>query len=152
MEQGKLWMPAICQRFHITHYTVHITQKHHSSTCAFTLLEMMLALVLFAVGVVASMELIQRAHAGVAQGENVLIAAHLAQQRLEQLRNVGYGSLADESKAAITDPAGFSRFSREVDVTPLHSDTLRQVAVTVSWTAPGGTADVSLQTYRSNTH
>lgn len=118
----------------------------------FTLLEMLLAMVLFAVGTLAAMELIQRGQAGFGAGENVLIATHLAQQRLEELRNTTYSSLADASKASITDPSGFTRFSREVDVTQLDSDTLRQIDVTVSWPAAGGTADVTLQTYRSDTH
>ena len=115
----------------------------------FTLLEIMLALVLFAVGIVAIMELMQRAQAGVSDGESVLLATQLAQKRMEELRNVAYGSLADESAAALASP--FARFTRAVDVTQLYSNTLTQIDVTVSWTAPGGTVNVALQTYRSDT-
>jgi prepilin-type N-terminal cleavage/methylation domain-containing protein len=117
----------------------------------FTLLELMLAMVLFAAGTLASMELLHRAQAGAADGEHVLLATQLAQRRLEELRNVGYTVLASEAQAPVTDPPGFSRFSRQVQVSPLFSDTLREVEVIVSWKAPGGTADVRLHTYRSNT-
>jgi len=109
---------------------------------------MMLAMVLFAVGTVAIMELLQRAHAGVADGENVLMANHLALRRLEELRNVSFTSLASEAKAPVTSPSGFSRFSREAVVTEPLTD-LKQVVVRVSWQAPGGETNVALQTYVS---
>jgi hypothetical protein len=117
---------------------------------------MMLALTLLAVGTVACTELIQKAHAGFTDGENVLIATHLAQRRLEELRNVSYANLTAESKASITAPSGFSRFSREVQVDDSLSPThLTQIVVTVYWTTTsptvGGEANVRLQTYRSNT-
>ena len=114
----------------------------------FTLLEMMLALVLFAVGTVAAMELLHRAQAGSTDGENVLIATQLAQRRLEELRNTTYASLANEAKASVTSPSGYTRFSRGVAVTT-PSATLRQIEVTVYWAGPGGETNVRLQTYRS---
>lgn len=108
----------------------------------------MLALVLFAVGTVAVMDLFHRAQAGTTDGENVLIATHLAQRRCEELRNVSYASLASEAKASVTSPSGFTRFSREIIVTTPQTN-LRQVVATVYWNAPGGETNVTLQTYRS---
>ena len=125
----------------MTHNTLHRAR-------GFTLLEMMLALALFATGTVAVVELLQRAHAGVGDGESVLIATHLASRRLEELRNTAYASLADETKASIGSPSGYSRFSREVAVTTPYTN-LEQVVVTVYWTATGGETNVSLRTYRS---
>ena len=119
---------------------------HHSH--GFTLLEMMLALALFAAGTVAVMDLLHRAQAGTTDGENVLIAMQLAQRRLEELRNISYGSLANEAKASITSPSGFTRFSREVTVTTPFTN-LKQVVVTVYWTGIGGETNVVLPTYRS---
>lgn len=125
----------------ITHCTLH-------SRRGFTLLEMMLALALFAAGTVAVVELLQRAQAGVGDGESVLIAAHLASRRLEELRNTAYASLANETKASIASPSGYSRFSRAVTVTTPYTN-LKQLVVTVYWTATGGETNVSLRTYRS---
>ena len=116
----------------------------------FTLLEVMLALILFAVGTVAAVELLRLAQANAAQGENTLIATYLAQRRLEELRNVAYGSLANEAKATVGSPAGYSRFSRQVTVTTPYGN-LKQLVVTIYWNAPGGETSLSLQTYRSNT-
>ena len=116
----------------------------------FTLLEVMLTLALVATGTVACAELFHRAQAGSTDGEDTLIAAGLAQRRLEELRNTSYASLADESAAAVSSPSGYSRFTRSVAVTTPIAN-LKQIVVTVSWSAPGGTASISLQTYRSNT-
>ncbi|MBI4598514.1 MAG: hypothetical protein HY737_08970 [Candidatus Omnitrophica bacterium] len=110
---------------------------------------MMLALVLFATGTVACMELLHRGQAGQADGENVLIATYVGQRRLEELRNTAYGSLVDESKASVSSPSGYSRFSRQVTVTTPYTD-LKQVVVTVYWTQAGSETSISLQTYRSN--
>ena len=107
-------------------------------------------MVLFAVGTVAVVEVLHRAQAGGADGENVLIATHLAQRRLEELRNTAYGSLANESKASVASPSGYSRFSRQVTITTPYTN-LKQILVTVYWTPPGGETSVTLQTYRSNT-
>ncbi|MBI2885166.1 MAG: prepilin-type N-terminal cleavage/methylation domain-containing protein [Candidatus Omnitrophica bacterium] len=114
-----------------------------------TLLELMIALVLFAVGTVGAVELLHRAQVAAAQGENVLLATHLAEWRMEQLRNIAYASLADESNASISSPSGYTRFSRQVTVTTPYTN-LKQVLITVSWPASGGDASISLRTYRSN--
>lgn len=96
----------------------------------------------------AAVEVFQRAQAGSSDGENALIATYLAHWRLEELRNVAYGSLASETRADISSPSGFTYFEREVTVTTPYTN-LSQIVVTVYWTAAGGDASVSLQTYRS---
>ena len=121
----------------------------HPTASGISLLEVLLAVVLFASGTVAIIGAIQQAHAGLADGENLLLATHLAQRRLEELRNASYGSVANEAKASVSSPSGFVRFSREVIVTTPYTN-LKQVVVTVSWTTPAGETHVSLQAYRSN--
>lgn len=118
----------------------------------FSLLEVMLTLVLVSAGTVAVVELFQRARMGGTQAENVLTATYLAQRRLEELRNTAYDDLdeAEESETQISTPSGYGWFRRQVEVTEPQTN-LRQVVVTITWDAPGGEAEVSLQTYRSNT-
>lgn len=123
--------------------------RRHQRESAFTLLEVMLALALFAASTVSIVEVMQRAQAGTGAGESVLIATHLAQRRLEELRNTAYGSLTDESKASVSSPSGYTRFSREVTVTTPYTN-LKQIVVTVYWTSAGGETSISLRTYRSN--
>ena len=142
MGQRMATLAVVGSPLHVTRYTLR-------GRAGFTLLEVMLALVLFAVGTVAVIELLQRGQAGATDGEHVLIATHLAQRRLEELRNAAYASLADEAKASVATPAGYTRFSRQVAVTAPYTN-LKQVVITVYWNAPGGETSVSVQTYRSN--
>ncbi|MBI3324669.1 MAG: prepilin-type N-terminal cleavage/methylation domain-containing protein [Candidatus Omnitrophica bacterium] len=114
----------------------------------FTLLEVLLAVALLAGGTVAVAELFQTAQWGSTEAENALIATQLTQARLEELRNTAYASLANETKASISSPSGFSRFSREVTVTTPYTN-LKLIVVTVYWTGTGGETNVSLSTYRS---
>lgn len=124
---------------------------------AFTLLEMLLAVALFAVGTVAVMELLHRAQAGQADGENVLVATHLAHRCQEALQNVSYVNLASQANTVCTVPSGgaFTRFTRTVTVTPMTSTApystanLTQLDVQIAWTAAGGSANVTLSTLRA---
>ena len=134
------------------HHACRGTGRH-----GFTLLEMMLAMLLFAVGTVAAVELFHRAQAGSADGEYVLVATYSAQQCLESLRNVAYGSLTIGSGVLTsvtgcgTSASGLPSGSRSVSVSSPFTN-LKQVTVTVTWTVQGsgGTTNVSLQAYRSN--
>jgi len=116
-----------------------------------------MAIIVFASGVVAVMELFHRAQAGSTDGENVLIATQLAHGCQAALRNVAYGSLAAQADTVCTIPseAAFSRFSRTVTVTPQTApapyDTanLTRLDVRIFWNAPGGTTDVTLSAIRS---
>lgn len=120
--------------------------KHWSR--GMTLLEVMLALAIFAAGTVAVVELFQMAQWGSTEAENALLATQLAQARMEELRNVAYASLANEAKASVSSPAGFSRFSRDVTVTMPYTN-LKLIVLTVYWTGTGGETNVSLSSYRS---
>ena len=126
-----------------THATGHRVRR------GFTLIDTMLAILLFAISTVAIVEVMRQAQGNSADGENTLLATQLAQRRLEELRTTTYANLANEVKATIASPSGFSQFSRQVTVTTPYTN-LKQIVVTVYWNAAGGETNVSLQTYRSN--
>lgn len=111
-----------------------------------TLLEVLAALVIFTVGVVAVVGLFARGLAAGVDAENTTIAATLARQRLEELRNLDFDTgIVSEAKAGV---AGFAGFQRQVTVTTPQTD-LKQVTVTTYWTAKGGEVTVPLPTYLS---
>ena len=112
----------------------------------FTLLEIIITIVLFTLGIVAIVGALSIALVGSDDAENTTIAINLAQGRLEEIRNLDFDAgIADEAKAGV---AGFSRFQRQVVVTEPETD-LKQVTVTIYWTPKGGEANVSLATYIS---
>ena len=114
-------------------------------------------MVIFAIGTTAVIELLQRSHMGMADGENVLVATYVAQRCQEALRNVAYANLAAQASAVCTVPSGaaFSRFSRTVTVTPqtttapYNTANLTRVDVQISWSAVGGALSLTLSSLLS---
>ena len=112
----------------------------------FTLLEVMLTIILVVVGFVS---LMQAFSIGLSAGEEEaeFTALHLAQEKMEDLRNTSYASIVNGTENPVL---GFSGFSRTVAVStapPLPAG-LKEVTTTVSW---GSTFNVSLVTYISDT-
>ena len=101
----------------------------------FTLIELMLAILLLAVGVMGVVYAFERGVFATNDTELVGQAVTLAQERLENLRGTAFASIVDEAKAAIP---GWTGFSRQVTVTqpPGTNADAKQVVVTVFWT-PG---------------
>lgn len=117
-----------------------------SSNKAFSLLEILVALFIFTVGVVAVVRLFGEGLAVSVDAENTSIASILSRQRLEELRNLDFDTgVVSEAKA---DVAGFTGFQRQVTVTTPQTD-LKQVTVTTYWTAKGGEVSTPLTTYLS---
>lgn len=112
----------------------------------FTLLELLLTIILMAAGFIF---LLQGATVGIfASGENEseLIAASLAQEKLEEIRNKSFLNINNEAKALV---AGYAPYQREVIVgAPLAS--LKQVSVKVYWVAKDDELNVTLVTYVSD--
>lgn len=116
----------------------------------FSLLEALIAVVIFTVGVVAVTALFGAALVVSVDAENTATATGLARKKMEELRNLSFAEIVDEPKAAID---GFPVFQREVEVTapevdPDMSD-LKEVTVTVYWTFKGDEVSVPLKSYLS---
>lgn len=112
----------------------------------FTLIEVMIATVLFTVGTVA---IIWALNAGIfASGdvENTASALNLAQAKMEELKGTSFAGITGQAKAAVT---GFPAFSQEVTVTNVQTD-LKQIVVTIYWTTKHAETDIALTTLAAN--
>ncbi len=117
-----------------------------SSNKAFSLLEILVAIIIFTAGIIPMMGLFNMGLFGDLDAENTSMALALTQRRLEEMRNLNFDTgIVNESKAAVT---GFSGFQREVIVTEPQTD-LKQVTATTYWTAKANEVGVSLVTYIS---
>lgn len=110
-------------------------------------MEILIATLLFTVGVLSVSALLSNAFVTSSDIENETIAGNLAQERIEKARNTGFTLITDEAR---TDVAGFPRFQRSVDVTEAPTG-LKKVTVTVYWTLRGSEVSQSLITYIGNT-
>lgn len=117
-----------------------------SSRKAFSLLEILIAIMIFTVGTISIMGLFNMGLFGDLDAENTSTALALTQRRLEEIRNLDFDTeIVNEAKAAVT---GFPGFQREVIVTQPQTD-FKQVTVTTYWTAKANEVGASLVTYIS---
>ena len=116
----------------------------------FTLLEVMITVVIFAIGLLGLAGLQIVAIKGNSFGQQMSVASTLAQNQLEQLRRTSYSSLSDGFDT-YTDQANGVTYNRAWDVIPdaSHPDWMR-VEVTVNWTGPTSGRTVTLSTVVSN--
>ena len=116
----------------------------HSPNSGFTLLEILLTLVLLAVGVTALSQAFSTGMLASTDIENVDLAMNIAQAKMEEFKNTSFASL---SSSGSTGDANFPNFNVTVSVT---GTDLKQIDVTVSWNAQGGSPTVKLTSLRAN--
>lgn len=103
----------------------------------FTLLEVMIALVILAVGLLGLASLQIMAIKGNSYGQQMTVASTMAQNQLEQLRRATGG--LTNGNDAVTDQNGIT-YTRSWTVTPNSPQSgASTVLVTISWTGPTGT-------------
>ncbi len=112
----------------------------------FTLLELLLTLILLGAGLASLLSAISLILASGGINESEVVATHLAEEKMETLKNTSYSGIANETKAVVS---GFTSFQREVAVTtPVTS--LEQITVTVYWNHKSAELSKNLVTYRSD--
>jgi prepilin-type N-terminal cleavage/methylation domain-containing protein len=120
------------------------------STRGFTLLEVLMTVVLIAVGITALVIAFSRGIAASADVSSAHTAASLAQLKLEEVQNTAFASIASEARAAVS---GFTGFDREVTVTASPGSTdanLKQVDIIVYWTVKGGEISQTVTSFVAN--
>ena len=111
----------------------------------------MLAVLLFGTGLVFILQVVSTGLFVGGQNESTVIAANLAQEKIEELRNATYAALASETPAVVV--SGFSDFTREVlvgDSTPPQTG-LKEITVNVNWSAKNSVMTTTMVTYVSDT-
>lgn len=113
---------------------------------AFTLLEIMIALIILTLGVVAAVGLFSSGMSSGIDAENTTIAMNLAQRKMERIRNTDFDTeIISEAKAVVD---GFPLFQREVMVTEPETG-LKEITVNVYWSYKEDEVIVPLVTYIS---
>lgn len=116
----------------------------------FTLLEVLVAIALLAVGLLGMATLVGSVINYNQLAQHVTTATTLAQDRIEELKNTGYDNIAEGSSTeanidALGDAGGVYNRSTEVDEDAVFQNT-KTVEVTVSWDWKGNTHNVVLNT------
>jgi type IV pilus assembly protein PilV len=126
------------------------TMRRFKDAEGFTLLEVMITVVILAIGLLGLAGLQIVAIKGNSFGQQMSVASTLAQNQLEELRQTAYSSLSDGFDTYIDQVNGVT-YNRAWDVIPdvNHPDWMR-VEVTISWTGPTAGRTVTLSTIVSN--
>lgn len=111
----------------------------------FSLLELMIALLIFTVGVIAIIWAFSAGMYAATDIENVDLALNIAQAKMEEIKDTSFASLADSGPAA---DSNFSNFNVAVNVG--EGQNPMQVDVTVAWNVKGGSANITLTTLVAN--
>ena len=122
----------------------HLGKPHLFLEKGFTLLEILLAILLLAIGVVVLSQAWSVGLLASTDVENVDLASNIAQAKMEEIKNTSFASLASSGPTA---DAQFSNFNTTVAVTGTDP---KQVVVTVAWNAKGGSTNVALTTLVAN--
>ena len=107
----------------------------------FSLLELMIALLIFTGGVIAIIWAFSAGMSATTDIENVDLALHIAQAKMEEIKNTPFANLTDSGPTA--DPR-FSNFNTAVNVG--EGQNPMPVEVTVAWNVKGGSANITLTT------
>jgi prepilin-type N-terminal cleavage/methylation domain-containing protein len=107
-----------------------------------TLLEILVAVTVLCVGVLAVAVMFPTSSGNMDYGGNISQATALAQEKIEESRNLSFDSVTAGNDA----PTGYTRIWTVSDsgTAPFR---LRTLTVTVSWTATGRPGNVVLQTF-----
>ncbi len=112
----------------------------------FSVFELILAAALLTIGLVS---LINAFSIGLSQGsgaKDLMLAKNLAENKLEEIRNVSYSNVVSESKAAIP---GFLGFQRQVQI-EVAQPGLKQIRIDIFWQAKNKEASISLYSFVSD--
>jgi len=113
----------------------------------FTLIELLIAIVLAAGGLMVLIQLMGVAIFADSDLEYSLTALNLANEKLEELKDSDYSSVASATENSIP---GFSFVDdRIATVSEVNTD-LKDVQVEVRWTQKGGQQSIQLRTYIAN--
>ena len=106
----------------------------------FTLLEVLMAVLIFALSVTSAITSFNAGLLASTDKENVKLALNIAETKLEEAQSTGYGSLADSGP--IPDP-DFPGFKVTTTVSEKQAN-LKRVDVKVAWSVQGGQTDITL--------
>jgi type IV pilus assembly protein PilV len=118
-----------------------MTENTFQNENGFTLLEVLFALVIFSIGLLAVNAMTTMVIKSNYKSKNLTTAVHLAQNKLDALNagpyaDVDNAGLADELDLDAQEVAGAGIFNRSVTVTTSTAPDYKTVEVIVSWSDP----------------
>jgi type IV pilus modification protein PilV len=110
----------------------------HNTENGFTLLEVLFALAIFSIGLLAVNAMTTMTIKSNYMSKNLTTAVHLAQNKLDELKAGTYASVVKSTETGLDsqEVAGAGIFDRSVTVTTSTNPDYKTVEVTLSWSDP----------------
>ena len=117
-----------------------------NTKCAFTLIEIITALAILAIGLLSILALFPVGFHASKRAADFTQATIFAQDKMEEVKMKGFDSAQNEAASDTGNTEGI--FSREVTVSNVSGyNNLKEVTVKVSWTERGQTREEEFKTY-----
>jgi prepilin-type N-terminal cleavage/methylation domain-containing protein len=107
----------------------------------FSLLELLLATVLLSIGLVGLVNVFSIGLTESSQAKYFSVAKNLAEEKLEEIRNLSYGNILDQPTRESV--SGFPDFERQVHVSNAQ-DNLKNIQIDVFWQDKAGEVSISV--------
>jgi prepilin-type N-terminal cleavage/methylation domain-containing protein len=134
--------PAVCE----SEREMIMTVKQRKTTAAFTLTEVMAAILIVTIVIAGGSFLFVTGRSQISQQKHYRVATQLAAQRLEELKDVNYPSIvAGDTEEAPIDLED-ETYTRSTHTVVNANPAYKEVTVTVSWLQGNNPRDVSLVT------
>ncbi|MEE8417756.1 MAG: type II secretion system protein [candidate division Zixibacteria bacterium] len=128
--------------------TAMILIPGHNSKSAFTLLEVLAAIVVFSLGTLSVGWIIGSGILAATQTEEIDLALNIAQANMEVLNDMTFADIVSQGDVSAAADPNFSNYSVAININdganPMRID------VTVSWGVRGGQDSLTLTTQRTN--
>jgi len=109
----------------------------------YSLVEMLYALGLLALGFISVMGMFPTAFSGIHHSKNLMLAGNIAQSELEKLRFVDYEAVTSQERTSVPINSEVNGvpvtvlFTRQITVTPNLANTMKNVVVIITWREKG---------------
>ena len=115
-----------------------MTQSTYENQSGFTMLEVLFALAIFSIGLLAVNAMTTMVINSNYKSRHLTTAVHLAQNKLDELTAGSYASVADATETGLDsqETAGAGIFERRVCVTASTDPEYKTVEIIVSWSDP----------------
>lgn len=115
-----------------------MTENTHQNENGFTLLEVLFALAIFSIGLLAINAMTTMVIKSNYKSKNLTTAVHLAQNKLDKLKAGSYASVVNSTETGLDsqETAGAGIFDRSVTVTSSTNPDYMTVEVIISWSDP----------------
>lgn len=126
--------------------------RREMSKKGFTLVEVLVAIFVLTIGIAGLIASFNASSKQIRSSNNIFLASRLAQDKIEELKNIDYVNLTDKivSESTLVGCYAATRIYTITTIDIPALDAFKQIDITISWNEAGRNFQRSFVTYRAN--